>query len=455
MAIRNLRSLLLMNSGRAAVLSKHGTFILEYVPVLGSVNNVRHHHIASSRRNHAVTINILRPPHIFKGTSNVKGKHFLSFSEVRLASTFVVEAPGKLSDAVSGQEPAVAGSVTTSSVVTDPIPEPPSIPSVEATTDAINSASETTFASLGLGGWTPVGIVENCMEFLHVDCGIPWWASIALGTLVVRVLLFPVVIASQRNAAKMNNNLPQMQVLQLRMTEARQTGNHIEAARYAQELMLFMKEKKLNPLKNMLVPLAQAPIFISFFMALRGMANIPIPDMVTGGLWWFTDLTMPDQYFLLPLLTSATLYVTIEVGTDSARLNSQNMHVMKYVLRALPICIFPFTVNFPGAVLCYWLSSNVISLIQVGLLRVPAVRELAKIEPLIRHDPDSLPSKPKGFVEGFKDSFTNMKITREMEERERYDEMQFRRAGTAPLRKTFKYDPTLPSNAVSAKKRST
>ncbi|GLH01501.1 Uncharacterized protein GBIM_07638 [Gryllus bimaculatus] len=407
MAIRNLRSLLLMNSGRAAVLSKHGTFILEYVPVLGSVNNVRHHHIASSRRNHGVTMNILRPPHIFKGTSNVKGKHFLSFSDARLASTFVVEAPGKLSDAVSGQEPAVAGSVTTSSVVTDPIPEPPSIPSVEATTDAINSASETSFASLGLGGWTPVGIVENCMEFLHVDCGIPWWASIAL------------------------------------------------AARYAQELMLFMKEKKLNPLKNMLVPLAQAPIFISFFMALRGMANIPIPDMVTGGLWWFTDLSMPDQYFLLPLLTSATLYVTIEVGTDSARLNSQNMHVMKYVLRALPICIFPFTVNFPGAVLCYWLSSNVISLIQVGLLRVPAVRELAKIEPLIRHDPDSLPSKPKGFVEGFKDSFTNMKITREMEERERYDEMQFRRAGTAPLRKTFKYDPTLPSNAVSAKKRST
>lgn len=48
-----------------------------------------------------------------------------------------------------------------------------------------------------------------------------------------------------------------MQVLQLKMTEARQSGNHLDVARYSQELMQFMKEKNLNPLKNMIVPLAQ------------------------------------------------------------------------------------------------------------------------------------------------------------------------------------------------------
>lgn len=69
--------------------------------------------------------------------------------------------------------------------------------------------------------------------------------------------MFPLVIIAQRNAAKMNNYLPQMQVLQLKMTEARQTGNQIDTARYSQELMLFMKEKNVNPFKNMIVPLAQ------------------------------------------------------------------------------------------------------------------------------------------------------------------------------------------------------
>lgn len=48
-------------------------------------------------------------------------------------------------------------------------------------------------------------------------------------------------------------------------------------------------------------------------MGLRGMSSAPVESMKTGGLFWFTDLTVPDQYYLLPLITSATLAVTIEV----------------------------------------------------------------------------------------------------------------------------------------------
>jgi len=39
------------------------------------------------------------------------------------------------------------------------------------------------------------------------------------------------------------------------------------AARYAQELVSFMKEKNLNPFKNILVPLAQVCMFISVLKA--------------------------------------------------------------------------------------------------------------------------------------------------------------------------------------------
>jgi len=49
-----------------------------------------------------------------------------------------------------------------------------------------------------------------------------------IGTLVVRMLMLPLVIKAQQNAAKMNNNLPGMQVLQMKMTEARQSGNQLE-----------------------------------------------------------------------------------------------------------------------------------------------------------------------------------------------------------------------------------
>ncbi|KAH1003940.1 hypothetical protein HUJ04_003770 [Dendroctonus ponderosae] len=341
----------------------------------------------------------------------------------------------------------------------DAIPEPPLIP--DPTAEALsnlNSLGEATFESLGLGGWTPVGIVQQCMEFLHVSFGIDWWLAIVIGTFVIRICMFPLVILAQRNAAKMNNCMPQMQLLQMKMTEARQTGDAMSAARYSQELMLFLKERGVNPLKNMLVPLAQAPIFISFFMGLREMANVPVDSLTHGGMLWFTDLTLPDQYFLMPCITSLTLWLTIEVGADTAKLASQNGVLIKYGLRALPLVILPFTVNFPGAILCYWVSTNFISLLQAAFLRIPKVRDHFKIERLMSFTPDQLPVKPKGFTEGVKDSWTNIKITRELEERRKLDELQFQRAGKGPVTKTYKYDPTkqtspINPSAISAKKR--
>lgn len=102
------------------------------------------------------------------------------------------------------------------------IPEPPT-----ALVDnlSLNALGEPSLSSLGLGGWTPSGIVQQTLEFFHAGLGMPWWASIVTGTIIVRLVMFPLVVKSQRNAAKMQNNMPELQVLQAKMTEARQTGN--------------------------------------------------------------------------------------------------------------------------------------------------------------------------------------------------------------------------------------
>jgi hypothetical protein len=64
------------------------------------------------------------------------------------------------------------------------IPEPPAIPpSVEELVETLPLSGEPPFASLGLGGWTPVGIVQNCMEYLHIGCDLPWWISIIIGNI--------------------------------------------------------------------------------------------------------------------------------------------------------------------------------------------------------------------------------------------------------------------------------
>lgn len=40
---------------------------------------------------------------------------------------------------------------------------------------------EQSLAELGLGGYSPVGLVQNFLEFLHMGVGVPWWGAIVTG----------------------------------------------------------------------------------------------------------------------------------------------------------------------------------------------------------------------------------------------------------------------------------
>lgn len=259
--------------------------------------------------------------------------------------------------------PIVAASEVKQTLV---IPEVPATP-IEETIVQLSANGEPTFASLGLGGYSPIGILQNALEFIHVSLDLPWYVTIALSTVVIRFLLTPLVVIAQRNAANMRNVMPEMQEIQTRINEARKMGNAIEYAQANQELMVLMQTKGFNPLKNMLIPFAQAPIFISYFIGIRRMVNAPVESLHTGGALWFTDLTMTDPYYLLPLITCGTLALTIHLGTDSARVPGQETPIVTYVLRAIPVVIFPFIMNFPSAMVVYWASSNFCSLIQVKI----------------------------------------------------------------------------------------
>lgn len=44
-----------------------------------------------------------------------------------------------------------------------------------------NALGEQTLQSAGLGAFTPVGLLQNTLEFMHVSCGLPWWGAIIAG----------------------------------------------------------------------------------------------------------------------------------------------------------------------------------------------------------------------------------------------------------------------------------
>ncbi|CAL8397962.1 unnamed protein product [Boreogadus saida] len=93
-------------------------------------------------------------------------------------------------------------------------------------------------------------------------------------------------------------------------------------------------------------PLSQAPVFISFFIALRKMAYLPVPSLQTGGALWYPDPTMADPFYLLPIAVTGTMFFILELGAESG-VDNPNMKAMKTVFRIMPFVILPLTINFP------------------------------------------------------------------------------------------------------------
>lgn len=61
------------------------------------------------------------------------------------------------------------------------VPDIPSAPDVATVhLPTLNKLGEPTFDSLGLGNFSPVGLMQNIMEFVHVSVDIPWWGCLAV-----------------------------------------------------------------------------------------------------------------------------------------------------------------------------------------------------------------------------------------------------------------------------------
>ncbi|KAM4612046.1 mitochondrial inner membrane protein OXA1L [Polymixia lowei] len=377
-------------------------------------------------------------------------RHNSSQIPVETVSMATPEAATSDSPPVLDPTPVLTGPtpIITQSITEQVADSPPT--AVEILQGAV---AEPTLADLGLAGHTPVGLIQNLLEFMHLDLGMPWWGAIVAGTVLARLAVFPVIVKGQREAAKLNNVLPEMTKLTNKMTEAKQSGNKFEFAKAYTDLNLFQKAHDVNPLRGFLVPLVQAPVFISFFIALRKMAYLPVPSLQTGGTLWFTDLTAADPFYILPLAVTGTMFFILELGAESG-IDNPNLRAMKTVFRIMPFVILPLTINFPTAVFTYWLTSNLFSLGQVALLRHPLVRQKLRIPERITHPSSALPQND-GLIESMKKGWKNAQLAQQLEEREKRIKNHLDLAAKGPLRQTFTHNPlqqTAPPLAAASTK---
>ena len=194
-----------------------------------------------------------------------------------------------------------------------------------------------------LGYW-PKDLIMASIENLHQIGGLEYWVAIIGATLAVRVLLIPLSIKSMRSTAKMAVMRPIADKLKnaYEANPKYQTDPQMKA-QFAEEMKALWKKYDVNPLKSLTLPLAQIPIFVSFFLALRDMP-LRFPDMATGGVLWFVDLTAADSSMVLPILNAASFWLMIELGADG--MAASQAETMKLAMRGLAVVMIPATMGF-------------------------------------------------------------------------------------------------------------
>ena len=246
----------------------------------------------------------------------------------------------------------------------------------EAESAAMQAATE--------GAWLPTRALDSLLSSVHSYSGLPWWQSIMLTTIGIRMTTLPIVLMQIKNTYRLSLARPEIENLVQHMKEEQAKGNPNAVKEYQVRVAKVWEKHGANPLKSMATIFVQAPLFIGFFAALRGLAAAKVPSLAEGGTLWFTDLTVPDPTYGLPILAGATFLLTVELGAaDGMQGQAEStMRTMKNVMRALSVLIVPLTVNLPASVFMYWSASNMFSLTQTLLLKHPRIRKVLGVPDL-------------------------------------------------------------------------
>ena len=236
-------------------------------------------------------------------------------------------------------------------------------------TDALQTVAET---------WTPTwyNLADQAIvavQYFHNVTGLEYGWSIVGVTALLRLALTPIMISAQRTSSRMAHLNPELIQMRARY-EALGTPSRQDQLQQAKQMKALFKRYQVNPLYSMLA-FVQFPFFLGMFFGLQKMDRIYPEELANGGILWFPDLTVPDPYFMLPLLTGASFLLTTEVNKDQMKaINPGQGSTVINFFRLMGVAMVPFLMTFDTSMLCYWTANNLFTATQMSLLNQKYVR---------------------------------------------------------------------------------
>lgn len=180
--------------------------------------------------------------------------------------------------------------------------------------------------------------------------------AIILLSILIKVLLYPLTKKGLVSMQKMRKLQPELKKLQEKYEDDKEKLN--------QKMMEFYQEKDLNPLGGCLPMLLQLPIFI----ALYRMLEYSIELRGAHFMFWVTDLSHKDPYYILPVVMGIVMFFQQKYTMTASPMGGGVGQQQKLMMYFMPIMFVFLFMNFPVGLVLYWMTNSLMTLVQYALI---------------------------------------------------------------------------------------
>ena len=188
--------------------------------------------------------------------------------------------------------------------------------------------------------------------------------AIILLTFLIRLAFYPL---TQRSMVKMKEMGEAMKKLKPQVdrikAKYKKIGRDMQSrTKMNEEMMALYQKEGINPLGGMsgcLPMLLQMPIFFALFTML------PRAIELRGAPFfgWIHDLSMPDPFYILPLLMGASMVFSTLMTSPQGMEGAQKMMLWFMPIFFTYICLWA-----PAGLTLYWLVNNLLTMGQQGII---------------------------------------------------------------------------------------
>jgi YidC/Oxa1 family membrane protein insertase len=183
-----------------------------------------------------------------------------------------------------------------------------------------------------------------------------WGVAIILLTIVLKLLFFPLTYSSTKSMTRMAEIQPKVRALQAKYKKSKTDITQRQALN--EEMMKLYKEHGINPAGGCLPLLIQLPVFWGVFRMLVAAVEFRHAPFAL----WITDLSVKDPFYVTPVLMGITQFISQKMTPSTAPPSQAKMMLI------MPFVMTIFFINFQSGLVLYWLTTNVLQIIQQALM---------------------------------------------------------------------------------------